>query len=161
MTKAGADSTLPCYLCPLCTPGAVPVAAVEQASLTPSVDELLYDFQRACEDCWASSERDLREATMHRAGLRNELRKQLLAARAVEAEREAESARLDWMQSILDDGHRDGNGCAAWRRNAAIGRLTKLFLPHEDSDGLLSRDRIVIRERIDAARAAASPAREE
>jgi len=65
-----------------------------------------------------------------------------------------DAARLDWLQSILDDGRRDGDGSAAWRRNAAIGRLTKLFLPHEDSDGLLSLDRIVIRERIDDARAA-------
>jgi hypothetical protein len=64
-----------------------PVLARELARL--EIDDLLSDFQRACETVVVRGDSHVSETTKHRALLRNDLRAKLLA----------DKERLDWLEA--------------------------------------------------------------
>jgi len=111
MTKAGADSTLPCYLCPLCTPGAVPVAAVEthvQRYYATTIDGRPF-MARSGDGAWVGYDQYAMLASR---------------LRAVEAEREAlRAALLEYGDHGLckkTDGYGDACTCGWDAARAAL-----------------------------------------
>lgn len=75
------------------------------------IDELLREFQMACEDAAEFNADSIRASAKHRAILRNELRSELLAVAALRAEladARADEERLDWLEKWLPEqpGHR-------------------------------------------------------
>ena len=114
------------------------------------IDELLREFQMACEDAAEFNADSIRASAKHRAILRNELRSELLAVAALRAEVAAlksDEERLDWLEKWLPEqpGH----------RRLVFDRSVPEFTLFQSDDNVRRLGmKKTLRAAIDAARAA-------